>query len=298
MLWAEGESLMIAGPMGLGKTTLLLRLLRARLGLGDDSLLGYPIAPCEGTILYLAMDRPAPDRPRRLPDVRRTPSARSCANGVKFWRGPPPADVARKPGILTALAEIAGAAEVYLDSVKDAAIGLSEDEVGAGYNRARQTLLATGRQLAESHHTVKRGPHGKPPTDVADIYGSAWITNGTGSIILLTGEPGDPIVGLRHVRQPANEIGPLRLLHDQDAGLVTVHDRTDLVALAAASGINGLTAKCAAVALFSTAKPTPADVEKARRKLMKLTSAGLLTMVEGEPAKPGEYAPRAWFASP
>ena len=59
VLWAAGESLMIAGPMGLGKTTLGLRLLRARLGLGDGTLLGYPVAPCDGNILYLAMDRPA-----------------------------------------------------------------------------------------------------------------------------------------------------------------------------------------------------------------------------------------------
>ncbi len=64
------------------------------------------------------------------------------AERVRFWKGPPPADIARNPGLLLALAEAAGAQTVYLDSVKDAAIGLSDDEVGAGYNRARQRLLA------------------------------------------------------------------------------------------------------------------------------------------------------------
>jgi hypothetical protein len=74
------------------------------------------------------------------------------------------------------------------------------------------------------------GQRVRHPPEVADIYGSAWITNGTGSIILLSGEPGDPIVGFRHVRTPANEIGPLQLLHEQSTGTLTVHHSTDLVA--------------------------------------------------------------------
>jgi hypothetical protein len=296
VLWADGESLMIAGPMGLGKTTLELRLLRARLGLGDCTLLGYPVAPCDGNILYLAMDRPA-QIARAAYRMFSEDEREILRQRVKFWKGPPPVDVAKQPGILTAFADEADACDVYLDSIKDAAIGLSDDEVGAGYNRARQLLLRTGRNLAELHHTVKRGPGGKPPTAVEDIYGSAWITNGTGSIILLSGDPGDPIVGFRHVRQPADEIGPYRLLHDQAAGTLTVHHSTDLVALAAASGINGLSAKDAAAVLFSTAKPTAAQVEKARRKLMKLVADGLLQVVEGIAAKPGGTPPRAWFPS-
>ena len=145
------------------------------------------------------------------------------------------------------------------------------------------------------HHTVKRGQGGGPPTAVADIYGSAWITNGTGSIILLAGEPGDPIVSMRHVRAPADEVGPYQLLHDQAAGNITVHHTADLVALAAAMGINGLSAKQAAGAMFGAADPTPSQVEKARRKLAKLVAEGLLQMVEGTSEKAGGTPPRAWF---
>ena len=43
ILWAEGESLMIAGPMGLGKTTLLGLLIRAQLGIGDCNVFGLPV---------------------------------------------------------------------------------------------------------------------------------------------------------------------------------------------------------------------------------------------------------------
>jgi hypothetical protein len=42
VLWAQDESLMIAGTLGVGKTTLALLLLRARLGLADQVLDGAP----------------------------------------------------------------------------------------------------------------------------------------------------------------------------------------------------------------------------------------------------------------
>ena len=221
VLWAEGESLMIAGPMGLGKTTLAVLLMRAQLGLGDGTVLGLPVAerprqhPVSG-------DGPArTDRPRHAPAVHRSRTRRARAAATRLAR---PAARRHRPQAHPApgLAEAADAQTVYLDSIKDATIGLSDDEVGAGYNRARQQLLAHGVQLAEQHHTVKRNATGGPPTTVADIYGSAWITNGTGSIVMLTGEPGDPIVGLRHVRAPADQVGPFQLLHDPDAGTLTI----------------------------------------------------------------------------
>ncbi|MGK2880282.1 MAG: hypothetical protein ACSLE6_05625 [Mycobacterium sp.] len=201
------------------------------------------------------------------------------------------------PGILTRLADDAGATDVYVDSIKDAAIGLSEDEVGAGYNRARQQLLASGRQLCEMHHTKKTGAGGGPPTAVTDIFGSTWIISGTGSIIMLTGEPGDPIVGMRHLRQRAEEVGPFELLHDQTLGEMTVHHGTDLVALAKAKPIEGLTVKDAAGSLFSTNEPTKEQKEKARRKLVKLVADGLLVTVEGTAAGHGGTPTCSWFAA-
>lgn len=279
VLWAEGESLMIAGPMGLGKTTLAGQLIRAQLGI-DTHCLGLPVTPREGRILYLAMDRPA-QIARAMARQFHQQHADILAKQLVIWKGPPPADVAKHPGLLTYLAEKAGADVIYVDSLKDAAIGLSEDEVGAGYNRARQHVLASGRQLAELHHTVKRGVGGGAPNHVADVYGSAWLTNGTGSIILLGGEPGDPIVSFKHPRQPAHEVGPFQLLHDQDAGTITVHHVTDLLDLAAHCGPEGLSAKAAAANLFDAERPTRGQIEKARRKLDKLVEAGQLVCCDG-----------------
>lgn len=275
VLWAEDESLMIAGPMGLGKTTLAGQLMRARLGLGGGLVLGMPVAPCDGRILYLAMDRPA-QIARAFARQFDAADRDTLARRVLVWRGPPPADIARRPEILAYLAQQADADTVFLDSVKDAAIGLSDDEVGAGYNRARQILLAEHRQLAELHHTTKRGANGGPPTTVADIYGSAWITNGTGSIILLSGDPGDPIVGFHHLRPPADQVGPFRLIHDQTAGHLSIEHQTDLVELVKAKGADGLTARDAAAVLFDEPKPSRSSKEKARRKLDKLAAQGLL----------------------
>lgn len=296
ILWAEGESLMIAGPMGLGKTTLAGMLIRAQLRCsGHDSALDLPVAACDGRILYLAMDRPsqiARAFARQFgPDDRDILDER-----LRIWQGPPPGDIARHAGILTELADAADAAVVYVDSLKDAALGLSDDEVGAGYNRARQMLLASGRQLAENHHTVKRGANGGAPATAADIYGSTWLTNGTGSIVLLSGEPGDAIVGFRHVRQPAEEVGPFMLLHDQAAGHMSIHHAADLIALAVAGGPNGLTAANAAKALYPDApKVTEALKEKARRRLEKLVKTGDMVRVDGVFAgqKTASYFPAA-----
>ena len=137
---------------------------------------------------------------------------------------------------------------------------------------------------------------GRRPS-VADIYGSAWITNGTGSIILLTGDPGDPIVGFLHLRAPANTVGPYKLIHDQDAGTFDIHDQTDLLSIARASGIHGVTATAAASAIFDATKPTTPQVEKARRRLDKLVDKGLVQRVEGSKGGVQGGTPTVWYAT-
>jgi hypothetical protein len=296
VLWAEGESLMIAGPMGLGKTTLAGVLMRAQLGLSPASVLGLPVKRISGKILYLAMDRPR--QAARAFNRQFKPADRALLDErLIVWQGPPPADVAKYPDQLALLAEQADADVVYLDSVKDAALGLSEDEVGAGYNRARQKLIADGRQLCELHHTTKRGANGGPPKDVSDIYGSTWITNGTGSIVLLSGAPGDPIVGFRHVRQPMDEVGPWQLLHNKDDGEIAVSNQIDLVELVRDTGADGMTARDAARALEEVdGVPTRGQIEKARRRLEALERDGLLRRLEGRRGGSDKVA-TAWFVA-
>ena len=280
VLWAEGEACMIAGGQGLGKTTLAGQLVRALLGIGDGHVLGLPVTPQDGPILYLAMDRPrqiARSLARQFTESDRT----VLGDGLLVRPGPPAVDMAAQPLLLTGMAAEYGARVVIIDSLKDAAIGLSDDHVGAAYNRARQALLHSGTQLLELHHVVKRGANpGGPIKSVADIYGSTWLTSGAGSVVMLHGEPGDPIIGFRHVKQPAEEVGPWRLLHDPAAGLLTVEHTIDLLALVRATGADGLTARTAAQAITESKTPTRAEVEKARRRLTAYADDGVLVRLE------------------
>jgi hypothetical protein len=289
VFWADGEALMISSRQGLGKTTLAQQL---ALGWGGfdryAQLLGYPIE--EGRrVLYLAMDRPrqiARSFRRMVDEDQRA----QLDERLIVWQGPPPGDLAKYPSLLLHLCHKADADAVIVDSLKDAAIGLSDDEVGAGYNRARQAALVAGVQVAELHHPRKAPDSRHAEITLDDLYGSTWLTSGAGSVILLTGKAGDPIVGLRHLKQPSAEVGPFRVLHNWDTGRSTVWEGVDLVPLAAQPG--GLSVAAAARALFDTDKPSPAEKEKARRRLESLTDKGLLFVFD-----PGDQAtnrPRIW----
>jgi DNA polymerase III delta prime subunit len=279
VLWAEGEALMLAAPQGVGKTTLAHQIIRARIGL-QDGVLGYPVTPGKRALL-LAMDRPAQSR-RAGNRIFKKDDAKYIDEHLVVWEGPPPYDLAKRPEILAAMCDAAKADTVIIDSLKDAAIGLSLDEVGAGYNRARQKALAAGIEVLELHHLVKNGPNGAKPNDINGIYGSVWLTSGTGSVILLWGEAGDPVISFRHVKQPMNEVGPFQVIHDQEGGTSEVLHGADLVELVRSGGVHGLTAAKAAETLYEKKNPSAADKEKARRKLDKLVQAGMLTRLEGE----------------
>jgi replicative DNA helicase len=289
ILWAEGEALMICGGNGVGKTTIAGQLARARLGLLPE-VLGCPVAPTGRKVLYLAMDRP-----RQVGRALRRIFAeedRALLDGLlEVWQGPPPYDLAKQPSILTALCEQAGADTVIIDSLKDAAIGLSEDEVGAGYNRARQHALARGIEVLELHHTVKRASNGGKPVSIEDVYGSRWLTAGAGSVVMLIGEPGDPVVGFRHLKQPTETVGPFDIIHDHDAGTSKIGDQVDLVALATTVGTGGLTARRAAEAIYGKDRVTKPEVEKARRRLDRLAAEKKLTGIDAP--SPGRSA--VWF---
>ncbi|MGW7440609.1 AAA family ATPase [Streptomyces sp. NPDC054849] len=277
VLWAEGEALLIAAPQGTGKTTVAHQLIRARLGLQDD-VLGFPVALGK-RVLLLAMDRPAQTR-RAGNRIFSGDDPKYLNEHLVVWEGPPPYDLSKQTDILAAMCEKAKADTVVVDSLKDAAIGLSEDAVGAGYNRARQKALAEGVQVLELHHNRKAGANGAAPNTMSDIYGSTWITSGVGSVILIWGEAGDPVVSFRHLKQPMDEVGPFQLVHDHAAGTTNVMQGIDLLELVRRSGPEGVTTTAAAEHIFETRKPTAAEKEKARRRLEKLVKAELLTRIE------------------
>lgn len=294
ILWAKGESLIIAGPQGTGKTTIAGQILRGLAGLQPD-VLGFPVTPTpQRRVGYLAMDRPEQAR-RALGRMFREAERDFIEEVLRFWKGPLPVDAAIDPDTFARAADQMDSEVLIVDSMKDAAIGLAKDEVGAGYNRARQKALAEGIELLELHHVVKNGADGKAPKNLAGVYGSTWLTSGAGSIIMLWGEAGDPIVEFTHLKQPINEVGPFKILHDRDTGISSVfHDEeTDVLALARKCRVSGISVQEAAERMFAVEKPDKNQIERARRKLKKFVADGLLIARTSDAS--GRGAQDRWF---
>ena len=209
-----------------------------------------------------------------------------------MWKGPPPGDLARYPDLLLEMCEKADARTVILDSLKDVAIGLALDEVGAGVNRAIQTALVEGIEVGAFHHQRKGDGTAKPKA-LSDVFGSTWLTAGMGSVVLLWGDAGDAYVDLLHLKQPASDVGPLKLRHDHDTGTTEVVDRIDLVDLARLTA-GGITAVDAARAIFDNPTPTRNEIERARRRLVKLAAAGDLVETVGSHGGGHDRQPARW----
>lgn len=291
VLWADGEALLVVGPSGVGKTSLVGQLVRARIAGGD--VLGLPVAPTGSKVLYLAMDRPkqiarALKRPGAVGGLARE----LVDEHLVIWPGPPPADVAQDSSLLARMCEKAGADTLIVDSLKDAAVGLSEDAVGAGYNRARQEVLKAGVQVVELHHQVKRSADGGAPKRLSDVYGSVWITAGAGSVVLLWGEPGDPVVELRHLKQPHAEFGPVSIVHDHAEGTSALDmSSSDPLELLRDAGDGGLEVADLATAIYG--EDSKACLQKVRRRLKGLADDGLVYH-EGKGTR---QSPLRWFAT-
>ena len=284
--WAEGESLWVCGPQGVAKSTLMQNIALRRHGVLRGDLLGWPVATADLPGLYLAMDRPNQIKRSLRRMVTENDRATLDANLI-VWKGPPPADIAKHTDVLVNLADQAGAGTIYIDSLKDAAIGLSDDEVGSGFNRAVQTCLANGIEVMGAHHQRKGQQGGPKPKSLDDVYGSTWITSGAGSVILLWGKAGDVVMELEHLKPPAEPVGPMQVIVNFATGGVTIEDEVDLYDMARKAPF-GIQAEGAARALFRVSDPDRNLVEKARRKLKKHPN---LEEVVGDPPPNGGKAP-------
>lgn len=279
LLWACGQALIVAGHDGTGKTTLAGNLIRARLGLPPGTVLGLPVTPGRRNVLVLMMDRPqqAMSSLARLftEDDRQVLDER-----LRIWAGPPPVDLAQDTGLLARLCALADADTCVVDSLKDAAIPLTDDAVGAGWNRARQTALTAGTELLELHHPRKPAlaEQNKPP-ELSDLYGSRWIPAGIGSAVILHGRPGEPYVKLFHRKPVISVLGPWDVLIGEDGQVQVDQDQADMVRRIARHRKDGVTAAEAALMLY--ASDTPSETERARRQLEKLVRDGRLSRQGG-----------------
>lgn len=288
VLWADGEALMLAGPPGVGKSTLAHLLVFARLGL-EGNVLGQPVTDDGGKVLYIAADRP---RQLRRAMRRLAPPTAAMRAALRerlvVHVGPLHVDLTKPENAryLLDLARDRGATTVVIDSIKDVLPNASDETAAGGYNIARQHCLSSGIQWLEIHHNRKSNGENRKPNKLDDIYGNRWLTAGAGSVWSLWGQSGDLVVEMTNLKSPAGEVGPWKVQLDTDAGRMELCDEVDLLAAAprwTSSGGTGqgLTAPQAAAQLFSTEAPDRSQIQKARRKLDKLAKDGLLTVLPG-----------------
>jgi hypothetical protein len=228
VLASEGEGTLVVGGQGVGKTRMAMHYMLRRVGLITDPLAGLPVMqlPEDRKAVYLAMDRPV-QAARMLHSIAHAHGIDrdALADRIVVWRGP----VAFKPNEPWLLAqwlcaEYGDPGLVVVDSYKDLASNLSNEDVGFALNQAAQECLLEDIEWFGLHHNRKAGQGNTDPRALADVYGSTWLTSGLGSVIGLCGEAGTAMPTLVHLKQPEEIVGPLSLIYDHDAGKIGTLD--------------------------------------------------------------------------
>jgi len=298
--WANGQAMMIASHQGLGKSTIAQQLLLHRTGVRRGDFLGMPVTPLAPgkKVLYLAMDRPMQIKQSMRRMVSHS-DRQVLDERMRIWDEPLSFKLMDDPGRLADWVQevCPDVGDVIVDSVKDLAVGISNDDVGAAVNIAWQGVIARKIDLLLLHHQRKAQSGTTRLNTLDDTYGSTWLTSGLGSVFSLGGDPGAEVVTLKHLKPVMMQLDDVDIRHDHLTGTTTLHQSSavDLLDLLNDVGDAGVTAADASQAVIGAAG-TP-EQQKIRRQLNDLVSKGKAEKVKGGRTKQGA-TPDRWRLDP
>jgi hypothetical protein len=270
ILAARGQPTIIAGASGSAKTTIVQRLALGAMGVeGFEELLGLPVVQTKGKVLFLAADRPEQARQSMRRMVISFDAWDAVEERLVVMTGPPPDDIAEDDKILRKMAREAEATLVIPDSLKDFAVDLSKEGVGARVNSAFQYLIADEVDVIVPHHPRKIGRQDKSSeVHLDDLFGSAHIFNGAGSVLYLERAPTD--FELTQLKSPNGEYASRRFTVGLSDGSVELGEGDPVLDTVRKAGGDGMSTVEVARVVLDKESPTEADIEKIRRRLKKL----------------------------
>jgi hypothetical protein len=231
VLWSKGETFMIAGATGAGKTTLAQQILLRRIGVIMEPLMDMEVEVSERPIMYLSLDRDKQAQRSMRRMVERLPRGRLMWHADLGGYRP----TAEEPARFVEWLLMHGIGTCMLDSLY-AIIGSAKDEARLEWYK---TLT---RELAEAEieflvlHHFRKGSGEEGASLIDQVYGGAQIGWSAGSILALSGEPGDEEVEAYHVKQPAKPCGPWTLKHDHEHGITSAEKHPSVLELLKAIG--------------------------------------------------------------
>lgn len=226
ILWADGESLLICGDTGNGKSTLTQNIIRAGIGL-TPNVVGLEVRQFK-RVLYIAADRPSQIRYSFRRMVNETNRQR-WNDRVYIHHGPPDFALNEEPHrLLPFIRELAEKLNkepfdcLAIDSLKDIVSEIDDNEAGIRINHALQTVCQQGIQLSANLHPRKIGlvKGVAPLPGLDDVNGNKNIIAGSGSVAFI-GHAVDGNSPLYHLKSPSERIDGLSLHFDRPSGDIT-----------------------------------------------------------------------------
>ncbi|WP_160110856.1 bifunctional DNA primase/polymerase [Mycolicibacterium houstonense] len=275
-LMAPGQGSMVFGTDGAGKSTIMQQFMLARTGLGDDDVLGFPVDQSDQPILYLALDRPEQIRRSiaRMVDLTDPAVRDRLKRKVIVWRGALPFHCDLDPKAFADWVMQIGGDDLGLvvaDSVKDMVSSCTEDSAGMGFNDTVQHITTRGVEFACCHHNRKPNAANMRPRQLADVYGSRWLTAGLGSVLNIW-KLDDQRRELTQLKTPyGSPVDPVEYTDDYTRGVSsTTTNWTDaLVSALVTAGSSGLTDAEAVAEAFNVA-PKDDAFHACRKRITRL----------------------------